>query len=179
MKGVELFGFAHLPEVIRWMEKRLKYRPPKLSRLRSQAALVGDYSEVIGQDHMLHYITAAAAGNHNLLMIGPPGCGKSMIAKRFPSILPDLTEEEMLEVMIIQSVAGLLSDHQSSLQRPFRAPHYNTSPNAIIGGGKNAMPGKFRLFWVIVNRVRCVSKTRILTLRSAFSKDIKRWGSNA
>jgi magnesium chelatase family protein len=93
----------------------------------------------------MKYITAAAAGAHNMLMIGPPGCGKSMIAKRFPSILPDLTKDEAIEVMAIQSVSGTLGDYKGSLTRPFRAPHYNTSPNAIIGGGTYAMPGEISL----------------------------------
>ena len=145
VKGIKLFGFAFLNEAIRWMERRLKYKEPDLCPRKKQSKPSGDYAEVLGQNHMMGYITAAAAGNHNLLMIGPPGCGKSMIAKRFPSILPDLSEEEMLEVMIIQSVAGLLKDSQSLLSRPFRAPHYNTSPNAIIGGGTNAMPGEISL----------------------------------
>jgi len=139
--GIEIFGFAKISEVIKWMERRMIYSPPIIKPCEKIIVHLPDFADVYGQDHIMKYVTAAAAGNHNLLLIGPPGCGKSMIAKRIPSILPDLTTEEALEVMTIQSVAGLL-ENNGSLMRPFRAPHYNISTNAIIGGGINAMPGE-------------------------------------
>ncbi|MDD2299689.1 MAG: YifB family Mg chelatase-like AAA ATPase, partial [Fermentimonas sp.] len=87
-----------------------------------------------------------AAGGHNLLMIGSPGCGKSMIAKRIPTILPSMTEEEALETTKIYSVAGMLKGRGHLIKdRPFRAPHHNASTNALIGGGNNATPGEISL----------------------------------
>ena len=90
---------------------------------------------------MLEYISIAATGGHNLLLIGPPGCGKTMIAKRIPTILPKMIEEEALEVMRIYSVANQLKTHSKLLtERPFRSPHHNASTNALIGGGNYAQP---------------------------------------
>ena len=88
----------------------------------------------------------AAAGGHNMLMIGEPGCGKTMIAQRIPTILPEMTEEECLEVTKIYSISGILENGHSLIRsRPFRAPHHNASLNALIGGGVNAMPGEVSL----------------------------------
>lgn len=145
VKGIDLLGFDKLANVTKWMERRMAYNPPLLKPCENIVITLSDFADVYGHDHIMKYITATAAGNHNLLLIGPPGCGKSMIAKRIPSILPELSEEEALEVMTIQSVAGLLEANKGSMIRPFRAPHYNTSPNAIIGGGVNAMPGEISL----------------------------------
>jgi magnesium chelatase family protein len=144
-KGIEILGFETLAEVLKWLEKRLVYHPEPIVPIRTGIQTLDDFSEVAGHSHLLKFVTAAAAGAHNLLLIGPPGCGKSMIAKRIPTILPDLTEDEALEVMTIQSVAGVLGKDRGSMVRPFRSPHYNTSPNAIIGGGANAMPGEISL----------------------------------
>ena len=95
---------------------------------------------------MIEYIVMAAAGGHNLLMIGAPGCGKSMVAKRIPTILPSMTEEEALETTKIYSVAGLLKGKGHLItDRPFRAPHHNASTNALIGGGNDANPGEISL----------------------------------
>jgi len=105
-----------------------------------------DFNEVQGQEAMLEYIVVAAAGGHNLLMIGAPGCGKSMIAKRIPTILPSMTEQEALETTKIYSVAGMLKGKGHLIkERPFRAPHHNASTNALIGGGNNATPGEISL----------------------------------
>ena len=145
VKGIELFGFGTVEEVIKWLEKRQYYQEPKLQSPTVTPTHLLDFDEVIGHEHVLKYVLAAAAGGHNMLMIGPPGCGKSMIAKRFESILPEMTEEEMLEVVALHSVAGLLKNHTFPRTRPFRAPHYNTSANAIIGGGTNALPGEISL----------------------------------
>ncbi len=145
VKGIKLLGFEKLIDVIKWIEKRMQYIPRQIDACALVLPSQPDFIDVYGHDHIMKFITAAAAGNHNLLMIGPPGCGKSMIAKRIPSILPELSEEEALEVMTIQSVAGTIGDYKGSLIRPFRSPHYNTSPNAIIGGGANAMPGEISL----------------------------------
>lgn len=105
-----------------------------------------DFRDVKGQNLLIESIVMAAAGGHNMIMIGEPGCGKSMIAKRIPTILPKMTEEEALEVTKLYSISGLLkSDHSLILQRPFRAPHHNASLNALIGGGNLATPGEVSL----------------------------------
>lgn len=105
-----------------------------------------DFKDVKGLRNLVEYISIAAAGGHNFLMIGPPGCGKSMIAKRIPTILPKLTEEESLEVMKIYSVSSLLKDKGSlMIERPFRAPHHHASINSLIGGGALALPGEISL----------------------------------
>ena len=143
--GIQYFGFSRLVDALKWLEKRFVYIPDDTSSITHPKPSFVDFAEVAGHQQLLKNILVAAAGAHNLLLIGPPGCGKSMIAKRIPTILPDLTEEEALEVMTIQSVAGLLGQHQGTMVRPFRSPHYNTSPNAIIGGGTNALPGEISL----------------------------------
>ena len=105
-----------------------------------------DFAYVKGQDELIEAVTLAATGGHNLLMIGEPGCGKTMIAQRIPTILPQMTEEECFEVTKIYSISGLLPNgHALMKQRPFRASHHNASLNALIGGGVNAMPGEVSL----------------------------------
>lgn len=146
VQGMEFYSFDSLSEVLAFMENRITRRPDKPKKhygIKNKFSL--DFSEVLGHRDIMQYIVAAIAGNHNLLMIGPPGCGKSMIAKRMPSILPDMTEDEVLEVTSIYSISGLLKENRLMLQRPFRAPHYNASANALIGGGLNALPGEISL----------------------------------
>ena len=105
-----------------------------------------DFADVKGQDELIEAIVLGAAGGHNILMLGEPGCGKTMIAQRIPTILPQMTEKESLEVTKIHSISGLL-DAGSGLmtERPFRAPHHNVSLNALIGGGSYAQPGEVSL----------------------------------
>lgn len=145
VKGIELIGLNQVEEVVLWLQGKLV--PNSNVVLKSNAIHTEslDFSDVQGHEDILEYILVAAAGNHNLLMIGPPGCGKSMIAKRVGGILPELLEQEKLELMSIQSVAGMLKSREVPDIRPFRAPHYNTSSSAIIGGGAHAMPGEISL----------------------------------
>ena len=144
--GMELYGFSNLKEILAFLEHKAIRKPSKVgAQFLETTTFPVDFSEVRGHKDILPYVVAAVAGNHNLLMIGPPGCGKSMIAKRIPSILPDMTEEEILEVTSIYSISGLLKENRLITQRPFRAPHYNASANALIGGGLNAMPGEISL----------------------------------
>lgn len=104
-----------------------------------------DMKEIKGQENAKRAAEITAAGGHNLLMIGPPGSGKSMLAARIPGLLPPLTTKEILEVSMIHSVAGLLSDGGLITQRPFRSPHHSASMPALIGGGQKARPGEVSL----------------------------------
>lgn len=148
VKELNIYGFNSLREVVDFLENKKEYSLTIDDILdeETEAQHDTDFLDVQGQDALIEFIVVAAAGGHNMLMIGPPGCGKSMIAKRIPTILPSMTENESLEVTKIYSVAGLLKESKSLLKnRPFRAPHHNASLNAHIGGGNNATPGEISL----------------------------------
>ncbi|MGN0363364.1 MAG: YifB family Mg chelatase-like AAA ATPase [Bilifractor sp.] len=144
--GIGIYGFDSLTDVIRFLEGKSAYVASEIESVSKKEDSKMDFSDVKGQDDLINAIVLAAAGGHNLLMIGEPGCGKTMVAQRIPTILPEMSEAESLEVTKIYSISGLLSDRHALIKsRPFRAPHHNASLNALIGGGANAMPGEVSL----------------------------------
>lgn len=145
VKGLNCFGFDTIHELVDWFEGRMVYYPKAIEPAKPQQLSRLDFDQVKGHGHLLKFVLAAAAGGHNLLLVGPAGCGKSMIAQRLETILPDMSDEEALEVMAIHSVAGILRSSEEAVKRPFRSVHYNASANAIIGGGSNAKPGEISL----------------------------------
>jgi magnesium chelatase family protein len=115
------------------------------AKLADKAAPLPDLKDVKGQESAKRALEVAAAGGHHMLMVGPPGAGKSMLASRMPSILPPMDAAEMLEVSTIASVAGELRDKGLSAIRPYRAPHHSASQAALVGGGHRALPGEMVL----------------------------------
>jgi len=147
---LEVYGMETLMDVIRFMNGDTGYEPENIDTRKEFFAQQGhyeyDFSDVKGQESVKRALEVAAAGGHNLIMIGPPGSGKSMLAKRLPSILPPLSLAESLETTQIHSVAGKLARDTSLIsQRPFRAPHHTISQVALVGGGNNPQPGEISL----------------------------------
>lgn len=147
---LEVFGVKDLNEAVAILEGKSDKEPVHINTRElfhsSQGIFDFDFSEVKGQESVKRAFEVACAGGHNILMIGPPGAGKSMMAKRLPSILPPLSMAEALETTKIHSVAGKLSRGSMLMtQRPFRTPHHTVSPVALVGGGTNPMPGEISL----------------------------------
>lgn len=147
---LDVYGMESLMDVVRFLNDDQTFEPTIVDTRKEfyehQYQFDLDFSDVRGQESVKRALEVAAAGGHNLIMIGPPGSGKSMMAKRLPSILPPLSLAESLETTQIHSIAGKIS-HDTSLisQRPFRAPHHTISQVALVGGGTNPQPGEISL----------------------------------
>ena len=147
VQGIEVYGISHVSQLLNWYQKGAALSPAaRKEPLPNESLPHLDFADVKGQAGAKRALEIAAAGGHNLLMIGSPGAGKSMLAKRLPSILPEMTFEESIETTKIHSVAGLLPEGAALItQRPFRAPHHTISPVALSGGGSIPRLGEISL----------------------------------
>ncbi|MBQ8066072.1 MAG: YifB family Mg chelatase-like AAA ATPase, partial [Prevotella sp.] len=150
VNNLDVYGMDSLLDVINFFNGTQEFTPTIIDTRREfydqQDHFDLDFADVRGQESVKRALEVAAAGGHNLIMIGPPGSGKSMLAKRLPTILPPLSLGESLETTQIHSVAGKLSRDTSLIsQRPFRSPHHTISQVALVGGGQNPQPGEISL----------------------------------
>ena len=150
VNNLDVYGMNSLSDVILFLNGTLPAEPMRIDTRQEfyaqQNEFEFDFADVRGQETVKRALEVAAAGGHNLIMIGPPGSGKSMLAKRLPSILPPLSLSESLETTQIHSVAGKLSRDTSLIsQRPFRSPHHTVSQVALVGGGQSPQPGEISL----------------------------------
>ncbi len=150
VNNLEVIGVDNLKEVVDFLEGQVSIQPTIVNTrdefFYSQYDYDVDFADVKGQENIKRALEIAAAGSHNAILIGPPGAGKTMLAKRFPTILPPLTLQEALETTKIHSVAGKLSSQSSLIsKRPFRSPHHTISDVALVGGGGFPQPGEISL----------------------------------
>lgn len=149
VEGLAVYGFKHLSEIADFLDRPECYSPVTMDakqELARSPQFIPDLKEVKGQTHARRALEIAAAGGHNLIFVGPPGSGKTMLARRLPGILPPLSFAEALEVSQIHSVAGFLKDKGTLVkERPFRSPHHSASGPSLVGGGSIPRPGEISL----------------------------------
>jgi magnesium chelatase family protein len=150
VSNLDVYGVAHMNEVIEFFHNPSSLQPTIVNArdefLHSQYDFEFDFNDVKGQENIKRALEIAAAGGHNAILIGPPGAGKTMLAKRLPTILPPLTLQEALETTKIHSVAGKLPENATLIsKRPFRSPHHTVSDAALVGGGGLPQPGEISL----------------------------------
>lgn len=144
--GISVYPVRNVDELLRFMRGEVDIEPAAAPELDTLMEHMPDFSEVKGQENVKRALEIAAAGGHNILIVGPPGAGKSMMAKRLPGILPDMSRGEMIQSTEIYSVAGLTSrEHPIVSMRPFRAPHHTVSAAGLSGGGTSPRPGEISL----------------------------------
>lgn len=145
-RGPAVYGIHDLKELASALNGETTLKEEPIWVPKRDSAPSADFKDVLGQENVKRALEVAAAGSHNVLLIGPPGSGKSMLSKRLPSILPDMTWEESLEVSQIYSVMGMLDAKQPLVtQRPFRSPHHTISNAGLAGGGSNPRPGEISM----------------------------------
>lgn len=147
VKSLRICAPATLRDLVQQLENNNLTLNPASEPATTEQTEECDFSEVVGQEGAIRALEIAAAGRHNILLVGPPGSGKTMLARRLPTILPPLSEAEILEVTAIHSVAGLLTEKTLPVQvtPPFRAPHHTISSAGLVGGGGNPRPGEVSL----------------------------------
>ena len=150
VNNLNVYGISHINEVIGFFKDQHSLQPVSVNArddfFNTQYSFEHDFTDVKGQENIKRALEIAAAGGHNVLLIGPPGAGKTMLAKRLPTILPPLSLQEALETTKIHSVAGKLPEHATLIaKRPFRSPHHTVSDVALVGGGSVPQPGEISL----------------------------------
>ncbi len=146
IEGLQIFGMDNLRDTIRFLHGRPQAAIKRDHILPCNTPYASDFSQIKGQEKAKRAIEIAVAGSHNLLLVGPPGAGKTMMAQRFPSIMPPMSLEEIIETTQIHSIVGKLStDHPLVTERPFRALHHSITSTALIGGRTNPQPGEISL----------------------------------